>query len=638
MHTSCAWVLLLAVSVIGGCGAGGQKQPVEPSKNAVGSLTGTEVKPDLTEVGAPKDVIALARVERLENASATIARWMSMPFDLRMLDALGPGLSRALDANAPLEAVVTLAEGGDTEISQPHAVFSAGLTSIDAGRTLFDKFGRKLEDLAPGIWITTDDSPIACAVAPALGRASARLVCGARRVDIENLLPYATRGLPLLAMGPADAHLEFRLAPVRERYAQRLKQGKAMAVPLALAWLGLSDTRISRPLTDILYALGDEVVDVVEDLDRISVDAQFASAPERLDLSTRLTFTRARSWVAQAIADSAKRAAPPPAAFFDLPSDSGLASYVVPSNPRMLDTIAHRLEALLDGVLAHFEVNQKLREDVVRALDQYASHSWGGACGEGAPAPTEPRKNDDEAGVFSTINAWQVCAYDSRPAAILGNLLDTGARLVADKKAKELLGERSFAVRRRPAGAGLPAGSSVYEIKINGAAFEAAVAKWGAKSSARSEKKPATADPSKIGTLYIYIVPDASRTWVGSGTDPKAIEAHLVAARKAGGQGHLSTADLAWLRETPAVGGGFVSMAHIGAMVAARGGKKGLSKSRVDEVFAVAPHHGRTPIPFTIEVHGSSGAPELTLNTRLDKALFEDLAAMSGQALFRATK
>jgi hypothetical protein len=390
----------------------------------------------------------------------------------------------------------------------------------------------------------------------------------------------------------------------------------------------------------MLYALGDEVVDVIDDLDRISIDAQLASSPDRVDVSTRVSFTRARSWVAQAIADSAKRAAPAPAAFFDLPDDSGIATYVAASNPRVFETVAHRIELLADGVLAHFEVNQKAREEFVRSLDQYASHPWGGACGEGAPTPSLDPDKRGEANIFSTLNAWQVCAYDALPAAVLTNVLDSGGKLVADKKVRQLIGDGSVSVRRRAAGSAFPAGASVYEVKINTAAIEAAVEKWGSKSARadKQAKKPAKVDPSKTGTLYIYVIPETSRTWVGSGTDAKSIEAHLVTARKAGGMGHLSAQDLAWLRQTPAVAGGFVSMAHVGAMVAARGSKQGISKKRVEEAFAVAPHHGQTPIPFTVEVRGTPGAPELLFSSRLDKALFEDLVAIGGQAVFRVAK
>ena len=80
-------------------------------------------------------------------------------------------------------------------------------------------------------------------------------------------------------------------------------------------------------------------------------------------------------------------------------------------------------------------------------------------------------------------------------------------------------------------------------------------------------------------------------------------------------------------------------MAHFGALLAARSGQKGLSRNQVDEALSVAPHHGKSPIPFTVQVRGDSNAPELWFSTRLDKAIFEDLVAVGSQSIMKkATK
>lgn len=642
MQKSCAWFVLTSMAAFGGCGAGGQKQASEPKKAPVASSPVIQAKAELTQLSPPKDLIAVARIEHLDNASVTLARWMGLPFDLRMLDTLGPGLSRTLLLGAPAEAAVALAEGSDTEVLQPYAVFSVAISSVAAGRSMFEKFGRKLESLSPGVWITTDESPVTCAIAPALGRAPVRLVCGDRRVDVENLLPYATRGLPLLALGSSELHAELRLTPIRERYGQRLRQAKAVGVPVALGWMGIADTRLSRPITDILYALGDEFVDVMDDLDRISINAQVAAAPDRLDISTSFGFTRSHSWFAQAVADSGKRSAPAPAIFFELPNDSGAASYMAPSNPRLFETVAHRLEALVDGGLAHLEVNQKLRDDFVRNLDQYANLPWGAACGQGEPGATSDPSRATKTGDLFAMSEWQVCTYDALSLSIVVNFLESAGKLIADKKVEQLLGAGSFSLKRRVANHGLPTGTSVFEFKVNTNALESTIGNWGSKAI-KSEKqsiKRSQGAASSAVTLHVYIVPDANRTWVGTGTDAKAIEAHLAAARKSGGAGHLTSAtNLSWLRDTPAVAGGYVSLAHFGALLAARMGQKGLSKGRVDEALAVAPHHGKNPIPFTVQVRGESNAPELWFNTRLDRAIFEDLVAVGSQAaMMKAAK
>jgi hypothetical protein len=329
---------------------------------------------------------------------------------------------------------------------------------------------------------------------------------------------------------------------------------------------------------------------------------------------------------------------PAPAAFFELPNDSCAASYVAPSNPRLFESIAHQVEALVDGGLAHLEVNQKLRDDFVRSLDQYANLPWSGACGQGEPGSSSDVSRATKTSELVAMNEWQVCTYDALSPSIVVNFLESAGKLISDKKVEQLLGAGSFSLKRRAANRALPTGSSVFELKINTKALESTMGNWGSKGikSEKPSNKQSQAGASSVITLHVYVVPDANRTWVGSGTDAKAVEAHLAVARKSGGAGHLtSVTDLSWLRETPAVAGGFVSLAHFGALLAARLGQKGLSRNQVDEALAVAPHHGKNPIPFTVQVRGDSNAPELWFNTRLDKAIFEDLVALGSQTIMK---
>ncbi len=458
------WVLWL---VLTGC-AGANHPPQPPTKT--GSLEPLRVdatQADLSQVAAPKDLVLVARAERLDNAAATLARWMNLPFDLRVLDTLGPGLSQTIIADAPIEAAVALAEASDTEVPQPHAVFSAGIASIDAGRKLFEKFGRRLEETSPGVWLTGDESPVACGLAQALGRAQVRIVCGDRRVDVETLLPYATRGLPLQAMGTSDLHIEVKLAPMRERYQQRLRQVKALAIPMALHELGFMDARISRPITDILYALGDEIIDVVDDMDNLAIDARIASDPERVDVTAALAFARAHSWSAQTLADARKRAASAPTLFFELPTDASMASFSSPHNPKSLDKLVHWLGSLLDGALSHIAVNAKVRDNLVRSTEQLNDAPSGPGVCAAAPAASNTSVTRDQDIVTKSMNAWQICATDQLPAAKLTAVLDAWVSVAADTAFRKFMGDKAIIFRRAVTPVGLPTGSAAYEAKLD---------------------------------------------------------------------------------------------------------------------------------------------------------------------------
>jgi len=631
---------------LGLAGCGGAKPPAQTATPAnSGPLRVESAKPDLSPVVAPKDLVLLARAEHLDKAVATIAHWMNLPFDLKMLDTLGPGLSQTLLADAPVEAAVALADNGDTEVPQPYAVFSAGISSLDAGRKLFEKFGRKLEEVSPGVWLTTDESPVACGLAPALGRAQARVVCGDRRADVESLLPYATRGLPLQAMGTSDVHVEIRMAPIRDKYQQRLRQAKALAIPMALHELGFTDARLSRPITDILYALGDEVLDVVDDLDQIFLDSKLVQNPDRVDVSTGLAFTRAHSWSAQALATAAKSASSAPASLLELPRDSSMASYVTAQNPKSYENLVRRVVALIDGLLAHVNVNAKARDEFARSIDQFnASRTSSAACGA-VPGLSDPGASDSKVNILEAFSAWQVCAYDQQPTTAFTAVLDASARILSDPALRKLIDERTLSLHKRAAGAGVPPGTIGYELTVNSTALVEALAKIVSdtpaadKTKEKAKDKKAAAEKPVQGHLEIYVVPDGTRTWLGMGTDNKELMAHLSAAKKATPDNRLGAVQgLAWLRSEPAIAGGFFNLAYVMASVEKRARARGTPPGNKGDALAAAPHHGQTPIPFIWSVKGDSAAPRLECNMRFDRAVFEDVLAVSGQYLMQMAK
>ena len=620
--------------VLAAC-AGAKHPPEQAAKLASPApLRVDATKPELSQVAAPKELVLIARAERLDSAAATLARWMNLPFDLRMLDALGPGLSQSILADAPVEAAVALAEPGDAEVPQPYAVFSAGIASMDAGRKLFEKFGRRLEEASPGVWLTNDESPIACGLTQALGRAQVRVVCGDRRIDVETLLPYATRGLPLQAMGTSDVHVDIMLAPIRERYEQRLTQIKALAIPMALHELGFTDARLSRPITDILYALGDEIIDVINDLDRISIDSRLVQNPDRVELSAALDFAHAHSWTAQTLASATKGAAPAPLALFDLPRDSTLASYVTSQNPKSYENLVHRLSALIDGVLSHLNVNAKLRDEFSRSLDQFnAARTSSAACGA-VPALSDSNAQDSKVSFVNSLGAWQLCVYDRQSLSSFSAVFDAAVRIFTDPSLRKAIGERALSFRRRALEAGLPAGTIGYELRVDSAGLASAISGLMSEAPAapKLKEKSATPDKPTKASVYIYLMPDGDRTWIGTGTDLKSLVSHLIAERKAAPDTRLGALpDLAWLRGKSAIAGGFMTVSYLMASVERQARARGVPGLKGGNVLANAPHHGRTPIPLVWTVGGDAGAPKLQCDVRIERAVFEDLVAVSGQ-------
>ncbi len=634
--------VLLSAIVLTSC-AKPTQPPVAPPTPAPAPLK-VEQAPDLSPVPAPKDLVLVARAERFEQATTTIARWMNLPFDIRMLDQLGPGLSQTLKTDAPIEVAVAMADGTDVEVSQPYAVFSVGVTSLEAGHQLFEKFERHMEQSSPGVWMTVDESPVTCAVAASVGRAQARVVCGERKIDVQNLLSFATRGLPLQDMGTADVRVELKLAPIRERYGSKLKQGKALAVPLILHELGISDARLSRPVTDILYALGDEVVDVIDDLDRVLIDARLAQSPDRVDVTTTFDFTHAHSWVAQAAADAGKHAGPAPASFFELPRDAKMASYMNSQNPKMYEGLVHHMSSLIDGLLAHVNVNSKARDDLARSLDQvnqvrFSGASCGGVPGEGSVDA------DGKLDLLASYGPWYVCAYDQQPAASITGLFDATSMVFDDRQFRKAFDAKAVSLKRQAAAAGMPAGTVAYEFALDSEAMAKNLKKLmtadSGKSADSAPKKPTKAGATK---LYIYVVPDGTRTLFGMGTKLSELQTHLQALKKAAPDGRLgATPELAWLHQSSTVGGGYFSIASFMKAfekgVAAHKARLGHKEaSPPPDALLSAPHHGQTPIPITWTVKGPQEAPKVEATLRLDRAVFEDAFSLGTQYAVRLAR
>jgi hypothetical protein len=582
-------------------------------------------------------LILVARAERLDRAIATLARWANLPFDVRMLDALGPGLSQTLLVDAPVEAAVALAESGDTEFSQPYAVFSAGIASVEAGRQMFEKFGRKLEETSSGVWFTVDQSPVACGLAPALGRAQARVVCGARRVDVESLLPYATRGLPLLAMGTSDLHIELKLAPMRERYGQQLRQGKAIAIPMAMHALGIGDARLSRPISEALAAIGDEIVDVIDDLDSIAIDSKIASNTEQIEVTNAVRFSGARSWSAQTLADTQKHAMPAPTLFFELPKDAGMATFVVPPNPKSLDKMIHGVGSLLDGALSHINVNPKARDNLIHSMEQLNDAPTGPRVCAVAPAASPADTLGQRDKFAEMMTTWQICAIDQMLAAKLTAPMDAWVNVAADRAFRKFVGEKAVTLRRRATPAGLPAGTVAYEAKLDWELLGRSLQKLVPNSeSALNAAKKAAAEATRPSHFVFIVVPDQARTWWGYGTDAKLVVSHLIQAKKSETDKSLGAyPELAQLRNEPVIGGGYFTVASFAApFLRGLSGslRSGQKKSHLGDVLTTAPHHGTTPIPFTWSVKGDAAAPQLLFTIGLGRSVIEDLASMGGQA------
>jgi hypothetical protein len=341
--------------------------PTAPSPPA--ALVEAETAPDLSPVAAPEDLVLVGRLSRPRLLVETIAGWAGMP--VRLQDLL-PHELRGVDAvlawDAPIELAAVLDRRSTAKVAPPLIVLSIGLTSLPRALDLAREHGASPTRVAPSIYRVPVDDEVTCALAAAVGAAPARLVCGTEWQSVEELLPYATRGLPREKLGGDDLHLELRAAPLQRRYAQEIAAVRLLTGLLLRQ--GQSDSpRLDRVLTEAAYGVADELKAIATELDRFEIRARLDESNKALELGTVLSFSKDSSFTAQLFEDMGKRAAPPPAVFWALPRSAEGAGYAVGLDPKRIGTLTNVAAELLDAYLEQQKAPAGLRRRVRGVLD-----------------------------------------------------------------------------------------------------------------------------------------------------------------------------------------------------------------------------------------------------------------------------
>lgn len=639
------------VSLLCACGsAAGPKPVVASTSQAPAPLQQLPPAPDLSPVSAPKGLVGVGRLARPGDLTKTFAGWVSLPFEPGMVDAAQPGLSQALAFDAPVEFAVVLPEGDVSARINPEFVVSVGLNSVEKARTLLEEYlGQKLVERGPSIYVTPDGAKYHCAIAVALGKAGNRFVCGDKPASLEHLLPYATRGLPLEHLGVADLHAELRFEPLRQQFGAALRMGRTVAVPALLKEISLSDARFDRALADVAHAVGDELLDLFEDADKLVIDASAAAKPEQIDLKLTIAYRGTASFVSQATVDARKRMQPPNAQFFDLPADAEGAGYISSADPKRFDKQRALVESLAEGLLAHFEVGAPLRREVHAAIDTLFNSSSTVVFADGPIAVTGDKPTLSDADRTAMALGWRIYGVEGA-AAPYKDAVKTLIRLSSDKAFQtgvDGLFKRNGAAdveanQGKPKGkaskpvldwlklkskpiAGMPAGSEVMLVELNQQSTKLLLAH--AKRKVRHGKKEDALDVAPL-RAWFAVVPDASRTWFVFAMDEKTLLERSKVVLGSSQAPKLSTrSDLQVMRGLSANQAGFSTLELAKGWLQAAMVERKRSLKEADTLYSTLPHHGTTPMFYRTVIGGSDKQPVVEVSTSLPRAVFEDVAA-----------
>ena len=612
---------------LGSVACASKPAPAPLAVEGAAAAPAAEAAPDLSPVAAPAELVGVGRVQRPRAFVETLANWTGLPLSLRTVLPSHLREAEALvDWNAPLEAAAVLDRAASSKTARPLVVVSLGLTGLDSARSFVESQGGRPTRVAPGVY-RVEIQRASCALAASLGSSPARLVCGDEWNDVETLLPYATRGLPNERLTERDLLLELRLRPVEKRYRDEIGSLRILS-GLLLRQIGADDARLDRALSEIVYALADELMLVAGEADRLTLGATLDTKAQVLDLDYGLRLEGSASTVGQMVREVSQRAAPAPALFFRLPAEAHSAAYGVPGDKERLAKMVPPLAELLDAFLAHAKLGPKFRERMKSAalslpqlygLSAYAS----GATPAKKDAPTGER--------FAAQVGWHVGAMEVR-IDLLTKLFGDLTLALNDKDfGKWLADEHRVDKAALPKAKSAPA--RVPTFAAAGTAYSIELPPKLAAEFLDIDEKAAGAPPKGSAkptavTLSLVLAPDGNTTWFALAGSQKAAIEKLVQAHSEGAPTLATRPGLEALKTTPSASGGFTSVQSLSHMLA-----EAAKKANVDleEALNRIPQHGRTPILWWGIVPEAGKAASLGGKLRVPAAAFADAGAMIPQ-------
>jgi hypothetical protein len=603
---------------------------------------------DLTPVAEPQDVVALMGWKNPADSLRAFSTCADTQPE-RALDAAEFGMRnvlrdvvastvdvRALAAAVAYDAPVFGVASLDSQSKGPSGfvAFSIGLSSLDKARAAVEGAG-PLTEIAPGQLRIAGRSEPVCIIAASAGASPVRLVCGPREKDVTTLGPYLTRTLPTAALAASDVHVELRLMPAEARYGSLLRSQIQGLPVLAQAEGSIGEPKFDKAIVDAATGIADEVVALVADADKITIDAAIDPVT-CLNASAALSMRGKSSWIASVMGDRLDRVGPPPAIFWRAPKDSASVFYGRGSDPKKFSPILRTARLLLEGGLAKVQVgtdadHRALSELLEISVGPYVETVTASGPHEGATSADKPANPQQEMDAFlGSFAGWTVIGYEEGPAAIskqLKKVVDVYQRKGYQDALKKIAGKEGSAflpvVKIGPGPAALGAGSLDLSIKVD----KLPASKIGVIKTAKG-KETVNAEAH-----ILLMVDGKSRTWIAVGVGkPDSLVKHLLAVKTgAPDEGTvMSRKDLDPLRRSDAMGAGFITMKMFTqSMQRSQGlmGGRRRSDPMMDKVlksFSTMPHQGDSPIFISTIAKGTDTLRgEVTVG--MQKPVMEDI-------------
>jgi hypothetical protein len=574
----------------------------------------TEDDGPLSEVPAPPGVFVVGRVKSPEQSIETLGEWIHFPLPWREgLERELPALAKELDATAPVDLAITL-DPASANVPEPLFAVSIGVSDLSSAVDALRASGRQVEKLGTGMHFVKLAPDLRCVISRANGKAKGRLICGEERKALDVLAPYMARTLPNEALSDDDLFLEFRAAPLRQRFGKKAHMLK-VGVPIFLREVTLGNPRFDSAMADASHAVADELIALIDELSAVRVRGNLDKDIDAATTEFEIVLDGNSSWTSRTLTEQAAAAKPAPELFWTLPKDVSSAYYyaATETGPRY-EPIISTLSELLRGAAEHFGAKTPAVDALVDAYQQAALSP---AVLVYASGPTELDAQDP----LSNLVGFHLIGVEGDDGHYQA-LVEQAIKVLNDPKLRKLAEQQlDEKVRHLPqvkkvTSRTAPKGAKGFELRLSSKDLEKLVPNGATELKETLGKEPLV--------VQLWMVQQNKRTWFALGGQTTSQKLAQVLAGS-GDQSLATRAGLEPLRTEPASSAGFLTLAAYASSVEALGKADPNVKISARDVLLAMPAHGQTPI-----LYGSRAmavGPSLKFHARMPKAALQDLTA-----------